>query len=131
MHTVDPEGQRTVQCVAGVLFIGVNDDMSRRSRGSAIGASRDCEIRLFATGTIDIGVQDIDPVSGNRRVYVSVRGQVWNIDKRLPKKVTSVGPVQYAGLGPNDKVAMRNALTLAAEKAGREIVDQLNAKGIR
>jgi hypothetical protein len=110
---------------------GAEDDMSRSSRGSAIGASRDCDVTLFATGTIDIGVQDIDPVTGNRRVYTSVRAQVWDITRRLPRKVASVGPVQYAGLGPDDKVAMRNSLALAAEQAGREIVDQLNAKGIR
>jgi hypothetical protein len=110
---------------------GAEDDMSRESRGSAISASRDCEISLFATGTIDIGVQDIDPTTGNRRVYASVRAQVWDITRRLPRKLASVGPVQYAGLGPDDSVAMRNALTLAAEQAGREITDQLNAKGIR
>jgi hypothetical protein len=110
---------------------GAEDDMSRESRRSAISASSACEISLFATGTIDIGVQDIDPVTGLKRVYVSVRAQVWDITRKLPRKVASVGPVQYAGLGPNDKVARGNALTLASEQAGREIVDQLNAKGIR
>ena len=64
-------------------------------------------------------------------MFVSVRGQVWSITKKLPRKVASVGPVQFAGLGPNDTVAMRNALILAAKEAGTAIVDQLNAKGIQ
>ena len=108
-----------------------SDDMSRESRKGAIDGSRDCEVMLFATGTLDIGLGDIDPASGNSRVYVSARAQVWSLEQRLPKKVASVGPVQYAGLGPDDKVAMRNALNIAAKEAANEIVSILNAKGIR
>ncbi len=107
-----------------------SDDMSRNSRKSSINAAKDCEVSLFATGTLDVGVQDTDPVTGQKRVYVSVRGQVWNIMKRLPRKIASVGPVQYSGLGPNDSVAMRNALNFAAEEAAKSIVEQLNAKNI-
>lgn len=108
-----------------------SDDMSTETRKSAINASRDCEVSLFATGTMDIGVQDTDPVSGNRRVFVSVRGQVWNIENKLPRKVASVGPIQFSGLGPDEEVAKRNALTQAAKEAGKAIVDQLNVKSIR
>jgi len=108
-----------------------SDDMSRESRKGAIDGSRDCEVMLFATGTLDIGLGDIDPASGNSRVYVSARAQVWSLEKRLPKKVASVGPVQYAGLGADDKVAMRNALNIAAQEAANEIVSILNSKGIR
>lgn len=107
-----------------------SDDMSTETRKSVINATRDCEVNIFATGTLDVGVQDTDPVSGNKRVFVSVRGQVWNIDGKLPRKVASVGPVQFSGLGPDEDVAMRSALNLAAREAGKIIVDQLNAKGI-
>lgn len=106
------------------------DDMTTETRKSVINASRDCEVSIFATGTLDIGVQDTDPSSGNKRVIVSVRGQVWNIDGKLPRKIASVGPVQFSGLGPDDVVAQRNALSLAAKEAAKVIVDQLNLKGI-
>jgi len=106
------------------------DDMTTETRKSVINASRDCEVSIFATGTIDVGVQDTDPSSGNKRVIVSVRGQVWNIESKLPKKIASVGPVQFSGLGPDDVVAQRNALNLAAKEAAKAIVDQLNLKGI-
>jgi hypothetical protein len=106
------------------------DDMSTETRKSVINASRDCEVSIFATGTLDVGVQDTDPSSGNKRVIVSVRGQVWNIENKLPRKIASVGPVQFSGLGPDDIVAQRNALNLAAKEAAKVIVDQLNLKGI-
>lgn len=108
-----------------------SDDMSTETRKSVINATRDCEVNIFATGTLDVGVADTDPVSGNKRVFVSVRGQVWNLDSKLPRKVASVGPVQFSGLGPDDDVAARNALNLAAKEAAKIIVDQLNMKSIR
>lgn len=106
------------------------DDMSRDLRAKIIDAARRCEIRFFAVGTLDIGMQDVDSVTGNKRVSVSVRSQLWDIGKRLPKKVGSIGPVQYAGLGPDQSVAMRNALVLASKEAARGLVDQLNAKKV-
>lgn len=108
-----------------------SDDMSRQTRKLAIQGARECEVGYFATGTIDIGLRNIDPVSGNQRVYVSVRGQVWDVTKRLPKKVASVGPVQFSGLGPDQQVAKRNALILAAKEAAQSLVNQMNAKGVR
>jgi hypothetical protein len=107
------------------------DDMSIGSRQGAINAARNCEVNYFAVGTLDIGLNDIDPVTGNQRVHVSVRGQVWDISKKLPRRIASVGPVQYAGLGPDPEVAMRNALRLSASQSAKVIVDQLNAKRLR
>jgi hypothetical protein len=78
-----------------------------------------------------VGLSDTDPVSGMKRVFVSTRAQVWTLEKRLPKNVASVGPVQFSGLGPDAQVATRNALNLAAEEAAKEIVAILNSKGIR
>jgi hypothetical protein len=107
------------------------DEMSIDSRKGAIDAARSCDVNYFAVGTLDIGLNDVDPVTGNQRVHVSVRGQVWDISKRLPRRIASVGPVQYAGLGPDPEVAMRNALRLSASQSAKVIVDQLNAKGLR
>ena len=107
------------------------DDISRQTRKLAIAGARECDVSYFALGTLDVGMNDIDPVSGLDRVYVSVRGQVWSIVKRLPKKVVSVGPIQFAGLGPDAQVARRNALLLAGREAGSIIVDQMNMKNLR
>ena len=107
-----------------------SNEIPRMARKNAIKGARECEVSYFAVGTLDVGIAEIDPASGNQRVYVSVKAQVWNIDKRLPRQIASVGPVQYQGLGPNAQVAQNNALVLAAKNAANEIVNQLNAKGL-
>jgi len=56
---------------------------------------------------------------------------LWDISPKLPRKIGSVGPVQYSGLGPDQSVASRNALQNAARETARSLVDQLNARGIR
>jgi len=106
-------------------------ELSRSVRKAAIAGARECEVPIFAIGTLDAGMEDTDPTSGLKRVYVSVNAKVYNIEKRLPKMVASVGPVQFAGLGPSAIVAKRNALSKAAKAAARSIVDQLNAKGVK
>jgi hypothetical protein len=107
------------------------DELSPQTRADVIKAARECEVRYFATGTIDTEVASVDPVTGNQRVYVSVRTQLWDLSKKLPRRIGSVGPKQYSGLGPNQNVAGRNALALAARDVIHNLVDQLNAKGIR
>ena len=105
-------------------------ELSRQTRAAAINGARLCDVPLFAIGTLDAGLADTDPVSGLKRVYVSVNAKVYNIAQRLPKKIASVGPVQYAGLGPDAVVAKKNALTKAGKEAAQSIVDQLNDKQI-
>lgn len=109
----------------------VNNNITRVQRKSAIQAAKACDVSYFAVGTLDVVLADTDPVSGNQRVFVSVKSQVWNIKDRLPKQISSVGPVQYQGIGPNNLVAQNNALTMATESVAKEIINQLNAKGLR
>ena len=75
--------------------------------------------------------QDTDPGSGLKRVYATVMAQVYQDDGLFFETVASVKPTQFAGLGPNETVAETNALIKAAESASNEIVQQLNAAGIR
>lgn len=107
------------------------DDVSGQTRRNAAKGCRAVGVQYFAIGTLDVGAKDIDPVSGMTRVHVSVNGKVMDLSGRFPKTVASVGPVQYAGMGPDQTVASRNALKLAGEAAAREIVSQLVAKGVR
>lgn len=106
------------------------DELSRDTRNNAFAAAHQCQISIFAVGTMDIGLPDVDPVTGNKQVFVSVRSQLFDITGRLPKIIASVGPVQYAGLAPEQEVAKRNALQLAATEVAKSISDQLNAKGM-
>lgn len=87
-------------------------------------------IGFLALGTLDVGMQDRDPVSGNARVYVVVTGKVFNVQGRFARTLVSIGPVQYAGLGPDASVARTNALKEAASHAAQQMIDELNSKGI-
>jgi hypothetical protein len=107
------------------------DDISGSTRRNAAKGARLVEIPYLSLGTLDIGMSDIDPVSGNTRVFVTVTGKIIDVSPRFPKTVASVGPVQFSGLGPNQSVAERNALIMAATKAAEQLVNQMNAKGIR
>jgi hypothetical protein len=107
------------------------DDMSAQIRSKVFAAARKCNVRYFSVGTIDIGLKDVDPVTGNKRVYVSVRAQLWDISPMIPRKIGSVGPVQFCGLGPDQSVASRNALIIAAKETAITLTEQLNAKGVR
>jgi hypothetical protein len=88
-------------------------------------------IGYFAFGTMDVGMPDKDPVSGNVRVFVTVTGKVLNVQGRFARTLVSIGPVQYAGLGPDAGVARTNALKEAANQAAHQMVDELSNKGIR
>ena len=107
-----------------------SNTISRIARRNAIKGARECEVSYFAVGTVDVGLPSVDSVSGLKRVSVSVKSQVWNINKRLPRLIASVGPFSYKGLGPESNVAQTNALNLAAKNVANEIVNQLNAKGL-
>lgn len=106
-------------------------DLSAGVLSSTVAGVRTAGIPLLAVGTLDVGLRDTDPVSGNVRVFVTVTGKVLDVAGRFPRTVSSVGPVQFFGLGPNQTVAQNNALTLAAERAAQIMVDELNVRGVR
>jgi hypothetical protein len=82
-------------------------------------------------GTLDVGLSDTDPATGNIRVYVTVTGKVLDLQGRFPRTVSSVGPIQFSGLGPNESVARSNALRLASESAAQQIADEMSLRSIR
>lgn len=123
---------------AGLLSIervrqefSTGDDLSPatlRSSAQGVGAA---QIPFFAYGTLDVDLQDRDPATGNIRVYVTVTGKVLDVTGRFPRTVTSVGPVQFAGLGPTESVARTNALREASERAAQQMINELNVKAVR
>lgn len=88
-------------------------------------------IPLLAYGTLDVGIRIRDEATGLVRVTVTVTGKVLDVSGRFPRTVSSVGPVQYAGIGDTETVARTNALTMAAEKAAMVMVDELNVRAVR
>lgn len=106
------------------------NDLPPQMRVNATRGVQQAGIRYFAIGTLDIGMPNKDPVSGNSRVYVTVTAKAFDVSGRFARTVVSIGPVQFAGLGPDASVAQTNALAQAAKQAAQRMVDQLSNKNI-
>lgn len=122
-------GQLSVARIRNDFSTG--NDLSSDVLRSTVTGVRNANIPLLAIGTLDVGIRDTDPVTGLVRVNVTITGKVLDVSGRFPKTVSSVGPVQFAGLGNTETVARNNALTLAAEKAAQIMVDELNVRAVR
>lgn len=105
-----------------------NDPSSGNLREAAMTA-RSEGLNYLSFGTLDVGMRDQHPATGLDRVHVTVTGKILDVSGRFPRTVAAVGPVQFAGTGPNETVARTNALKLAAESVATELTDQLNARG--
>lgn len=79
-----------------------NNEISSGTRSKAIRAARECEVRYFTIGRMDVSAPMKDSVSGNLKVVVSVTGRVWDIAKKVPRNVASVGPIQSVGFGEDE-----------------------------
>jgi hypothetical protein len=109
---------------------GVGDDLTPETKNAAFDAIRG-RIPLLVVATVDVLSSQMDDVSGNYVVYASVKAWVYRDDGLFFEAVAAVAPIQMRGDGPNETVAETDALRKAAAAVSREIVDQLNAAGIR
>lgn len=92
---------------------------------------RTAQIPYVALGTLDVGMADKDPNTGLMRVGVTVNAKILDVSQAIPDTIASVGPVQYAGIGPTEDEARTNALRLAANNAARELTSQVTNIGVR
>jgi hypothetical protein len=92
---------------------------------------RTARVPYVALGTLDVGLADTDPGTGLKRVAVTVNARLFDVSQPIPDTLASVGPVQYAGVGPTEDEARGNALKLAANNAARELSSQMTNLGLR
>lgn len=92
---------------------------------------RIAKIPYMALGTLDLGLADRDPATGMQRVAVTVNARILDVSQAIPDTIASVGPVQYAGVGPTEEEARTNALKLAANNAARELTSQVTNLGLK
>ena len=112
------------------LLASETAELSDDVRKEVFKAMRECEQRFFAIGTLDFDSIEQDRNSGGVRARASVNVQVYELSKRIPRKVASVGPVDYYGVGPREDGARSDALKQAAKEAAQQIVNQLRAKSL-
>ena len=106
------------------------EELGRKQRRSAFRAARECEATFFALGTMTADVARVHR-SGRKMVTVRIQGTVFNILKRVPRRVADIPPAQYIGIGSNEDSARTNALALAGKKAGETITKLMQEKGVR
>lgn len=113
------------------LLASETAELSDDIRKEVFTAGRKCELRFFAVGTLDFDSIEADQNSGGVRARASVNVQVYDLKGRLPRKVASVGPVDYYGVGPQEDGARADALKISAREAALVVVNQLRAKGLQ
>ncbi len=112
------------------LLASETAELSDDVRKLVFDAMRKCEQKFFAMGTLDFDSIEQDRNSGGVRARASVNIQVYELSRRLPRKVASVGPVDYYGVGPREDGARSDALKQAAKEAAQQIVNQLRSKNL-
>ncbi|MBP9036382.1 MAG: hypothetical protein KBG38_01125 [Candidatus Cloacimonas sp.] len=108
-------------------FAALNE-ISSSTQKEATDIAREAGLDFLAVAMLDVGREEIDPVSGGSKVYVKVNGYILELRKKFAVKVCSAGPYQFSGIGSNPSVAKTNALIEAAKNASQDLVDQLRVK---
>jgi hypothetical protein len=108
----------------------VGNNMTRPTRKAAIKGAKECDVKFFAFATLDQQISSV-AADGSKKTTVAITAQVWNVSKRLPRKVASVNIPNQGGFGSNDEEAYQDALRVGSVEAATRIVDQLNLKGLR
>ena len=109
----------------------VGNDLKAATMQSIAIGMKNAQIPYIALGTLDVGLADKDPATGLARVAVTVNARVLDLTQQIPDTIASVGPVQYAGVGPTEDEARTAALKLAANNAARELTAQLTNLGVK
>ena len=107
------------------------NDLKSATLQSIASGMRAAGVPYVALGTLDIGAPGTDPATGLVRVGVTVNAKVYNVSKAIPSTQAAVGPVQFAGVGPDEASARGSALKLAANNAARELTSQLTSQRVQ
>ncbi|MBB3180997.1 hypothetical protein [Variovorax sp. Sphag1AA] len=107
------------------------NDLKSTTLQSIASGMRAAHVPYVALGTLDVGAADKDPATGLVRVSVTVNAKIYDMTQTIPDTKASVGPVQYAGVGPSEDEARGNALKLAANNAARELTSQVTAQRVQ
>lgn len=112
------------------LLASETAELSDDVRKLVFDAMRKCEQKFFAIGTLDFDSIEQDRNSGGVRARAVVNVQVYELSRKIPRKVASVGPVDYYGVGPREDGARSDALKQSAKEAALQIVNQLRSKNL-
>ncbi len=92
------------------------------------------EISFYVQGIFKIGSQEVDSATGMKMVNVSVVSAKMmhkREGKKFWKTVATVAGNQRKGKGTTYDEAINNAIRLCAQSVAKQMVQKLNAKGIK
>lgn len=131
-EVADPDFVLSDENVKSVnLDYSKGNDLTAATLRGVVQTLRKANVPLLVLATFDVGVPMEDPVTGQRRVAVTVTGRVLDLKNGLPREVASVPAVQFFAIGLDNTVASTKALKDAALAATKEIVSRLNVAGVR
>ena len=131
-EVADPDFVLSDENVKAVnLDYSKGSDLTASTLRSVVQTLRKASVPLLVLATFDVGVPMEDPVTGQRRVAVTVTGRVLDLKSGLPREVASVPAVQFFAIGLDNTVASTKALKDASLAATKEIVSRLNVAGVR
>lgn len=107
------------------------ENLTGKQRKDAVIAAKACGGEFFAEGTMTADAKRIDNQDGMVEVTVRVQGEIYNIKKVLPLRISTIPPQQFTGRGLSQDEARTNALILAGKAAGEMITEALQAKGVK
>ena len=126
--TVVPTFEAGIDKEKFIKDFSVGNDITDATKKETVDLTKGKGINLIAVAMLDVGREQVDQAVGLSKIYVNVTGYILDSRGKFTKKIASVGPVQYSGLGENPKVAKVNALVNAGSSAAKDLVDQLRAK---
>ena len=106
----------------------IGNDITDATKKETVDLAKSKGLNLIAVGMLDVGREQVDQATGLSKIYVVVTGYILDLNGKFTKKIASIGPVQYSGIGENPKVAKVNALNNAASAAAKDLVDQFREK---
>jgi hypothetical protein len=127
---VEPNSGGKLHVVAVQDDYKSGQDLKSQTLADVEAGLRNAQIPFLAFGTLDVGFESTDAATGLHRVSVTVNAKVLDVTATIPERVATVGPIQYAGLGPTEGEAQTNALKIAAQNASRELISQMTNAGI-
>ena len=107
-----------------------SEDLSTAILNGIIIAVRSCGFNHLAIGDALVDGSVVDNVTGSPKYTVNVRAKILDISERFPETLATLQK-DASSSNPTASKAKLDAIFLASQRAGEEIINRLSAQGVR
>ena len=107
-----------------------SEDLSTAILNGIIVAVRSCGFNHLAIGDALVDGSVVDSVTGSPKYTVNVRAKILDISERFPETLATLQK-DASSSNPTASKAKLDAIFLASQRAGEEIINRLSAQGVR